>query len=209
MPLQVQEGGSVAYTVALNTEPTASVTVTASSSDTDVTVSPSSLTFTTGSWSTAQTVTVSAGQDEDAGNESVTLTHAASGADYGSVEAVEVALTVLDDEARPGQPTGLSASADRPKEIDLAWTAPEDNVSAPVTGYWIEVSEDAGANWTDVAADTGSTDTTYVHRGLTSGTTYRYRVTAISARGNGVASAEASATTAEDLACGRSQKVRE
>ena len=208
-PLQVEEGGSVAYTVALGTEPTASVTVTVSSSDTDVTVSPSSLTFTTGSWSTAQTVTVSAGQDEDAGNESVTLTHAASGADYGLVAAVEVALTVLDDEVRPGQPTSLRASVDRRNEIDLAWTAPADNVAAPVTGYLIEVSEDAGLNWTEVKADTGSTRTTYVHTDLTGGTTYHYRVTAISARGNGIVSAEASATAVGDFACGRSQKVRD
>ena len=209
MPLLVQEGGSVAYTVALNTEPTASVTVTVSSSDTDVTVSPSSLTFTTGTWSTARTVTVSAEQDTDAAAESVTLTHAASGADYGSV-AVEIALAVFDDEAKPGQPTGLSASADGAYEIDLAWTAPEEVAFVPVTGYLIEVSEDAGVNWTVAKADTGSTGTTYAHTGLTAETTYRYRVSAISARagGKGVASAEASATTTEDLACGRSREVR-
>ena len=208
-PLQMQEGGSVAYAVALNTQPTGSVTVTVSSSDTDVTVSPSSLTFTTGSWSTAQTVTVSAGHDTDADKESVTLTHAASGADYGSVAAVEAAVAVFDDEARPGQPTELSASADGAYEIDLAWTAPDTEDTAPVTGYRIEVSEDAGANWINAAADTGSRRTTYAHTGLTAETAYRYRVTAISAGGSGVASAEAPATTAEDVACGRSRNVRD
>ena len=204
MPLQVQEGGSVAYTVWLNAEPTASVTVTVSTSDTDVTVSPSSLTFTTESWGTVQTVTVSAGQDTDEDNESVTLTHAASGADYGSVTAVEVLLAVFDDEATPGRPTGLSASADGPNEIDLEWTAPVEVGSVSVTGYRIEVSEDGGANWTDAEADTSSTDTDYAHTDLTPGTTYRYRVSAISAGGTGIASAEASATTAEGGVCGRS-----
>ena len=210
MPLQVREGGSVAYTVALNGQPAASVTVTVSSSDTDVTVSPSSLTFTTESWSTAQTVTVSAGHDMDEAAESVTLTHAASGADYGSVAAVEVALAVFDDDAKPGQPTELSASADGANEIDLAWTAPAPVALAPVTGYRIEVSEDAGVNWTDVKADTESTGTTYTHTGLTPETTYHYQVTAISAGagGAGVTSAEASATTAEDVACGRTGAVR-
>ena len=207
MPLQVQEGGSVAYTVWLNAEPTASVTVTVSTSDTDVTVSPSSLTFTTESWGTVQTVTVSAGQDTDEDKESVTLTHAASGADYGSVTAVEVLLAVFDDEATPGRPTGLSASADGPNEIDLEWTAPVEVASVPVTGYRIEVSEDGGANWTDAEADTSSTDTDYAHTDLTPGTTYRYRVSAISAGGTGIASAEASATTAEGGVCGRSAGI--
>ena len=210
MPLQVREGGSVAYTVVLNGEPAGSVTVTVSSSDTDVTVSPSSLTFTTESWSTAQTVTVSAGHDMDEAGETVTLTHAASGADYGSVAAVTVALAVLDDDAKPGQPTGLSASADGANEIDLAWTAPDPVALAPITGYRIEVSEDAGVNWTDVEADTESTGTTYTHTGLKPETTYHYRVTAISAGagGAGVTSAEDSATTAEDVACGRTGPVR-
>ena len=47
------------------------------------------------------------------------------------------------------------------------------------------------------------------HTGLTGGTTYRYRVSAISAAGPGAASDAASATTAEDVACGRSEGVRE
>ena len=209
MPLPVPEGGSAAYTVALNTQPTGSVTVTVSLSDTDVTVSPLSLTFTTESWSTAQTVTVSAGQDADTDKETVTLTHAASGADYGSVTAVDLAVAVFDDDVRPGQPTELSASADGANEIDLTWTAPDTEDTAPASGYRIEVSEDAGVNWTDAEAHTGSADTTYAHTGLKPETTYRYRVTAISVGGSGVASAEASATTAEDLACGRSEKVRD
>ena len=97
-PRALREGASGTYTVALMTEPTASVTVTVTSSDADVTASPSSLTFATGSWSTAQTVTVSAGQDADKTSESVTLTHVASGADYGSVADVEVAVTVYDND---------------------------------------------------------------------------------------------------------------
>ena len=79
----------------------------------------------------------------------------------------------------------------------------------PVTGYRIEVAEDVSTSWTDVEADTGTTVATYEHTGLTGGTTYRYRVSAVSAAGPGAASDAASATTAEDVACGRSEGVRE
>ena len=84
-PLTVNEGSTDTYTVVLNTLPTGTVMVDIMSNNTDVTVSPSPLTFTTTTWSTEQTVTVSAGQDDDAANDMATLTHVASGADYGSV----------------------------------------------------------------------------------------------------------------------------
>ena len=97
--LMVDEGSSTdTYTVVLDTLPTGDVTVAISSNNTDVTVSPSPLTFTTTSWSTEQTVTVSAGQDADAANDMATLTHNPSGADYGSVDNADLAVTVTDDE---------------------------------------------------------------------------------------------------------------
>ena len=57
------------------------------------------LTFTTTSWSTLQSVTVSAGQDDDAVNDTATLTHTASGGDYGSATG-SVTVTVADDVRR-------------------------------------------------------------------------------------------------------------
>ena len=59
-------------------------------------MSPAPLTFTTTTWSTEQTVTVSAGQDDDAANDMATLTHVASGADYGSVDNAILTVTVTD-----------------------------------------------------------------------------------------------------------------
>ena len=61
-------------------------------------MSQSSLTFTPTNWSTAQTVTVQAAQDADASNDAATVTHAVSGADYATVTAASVAVTVTDDE---------------------------------------------------------------------------------------------------------------
>ena len=107
--LTVPEGGQRTYTAALETEPTGPVTVTPSvSGSPDVTVSPSELVFTAENWSRAQTVTVSAAQDADAANDAATISHAVSGADYGSVTAGAVAVTVEDDDTRGVE---LSATA--------------------------------------------------------------------------------------------------
>ena len=96
------EGGSETYTVVLDSEPTGNVTITPSrsSGDSDVTVS-GALTFTPSNWETEQTVTVSAAQDADAVNDTATVSHSVTGADYGSndVTAADVAVeTVTDDE---------------------------------------------------------------------------------------------------------------
>ena len=97
--LDIAEGGDGDYTVVLTSEPTGQVTVTPSrsSGDTDVTVS-GAVTFTAGNWSTARTVTVSAGQDSDAADDTAVIGHTVSGADYGSVTAASVDVTVDDDE---------------------------------------------------------------------------------------------------------------
>ena len=98
--LTITEGGNSTYTVELNTQPSGEVTVAISSNNTDVTASPSSLTFTTTTWNTAQTVTVSAGEDDDAANDTAALTHDPSGADYDSVSNATVTVTVTDNDTR-------------------------------------------------------------------------------------------------------------
>ncbi len=97
--LSVAEGGSSSYTVVLTSQPTGNVTVTPSrTGSSDVTVSSSPLTFTPTNWSTARTVTVAATQDTDALNDTATVAHAVSGADYATVTAASVAVTVADNE---------------------------------------------------------------------------------------------------------------
>ena len=84
--LTVTEGDAAGstYTVTLATQPSATVTVTISGHDAaDLTLSGTPLTFTVDNWDTAQTVTVKAGEDADGANDTVTLTHTASGGDYG------------------------------------------------------------------------------------------------------------------------------
>ena len=92
----VEGGESATYTVVLATLPTADVTVTVGNPDEGaVTVSPVVLTFTPGNWNTPQTLTVSAVQDPDALDETVTLTHPASGGGYDGLSA-DFTATVTD-----------------------------------------------------------------------------------------------------------------
>ena len=102
--LRVAEGGSVQYTLVLDTGPTAAVTVTASASDVDV--GPTSLTFTPGNWQTAQTVTVSTEVDDDAEDDVATVTHAASGGGYGGIAVAFVRITIED-----GDTNGVTLSS--------------------------------------------------------------------------------------------------
>ena len=102
--LTVTEGEAVgtSYTVKLATEPSNTVTVTLSGhsgtalSISGTTLSSDQLTFTADNWATAQTVTVKAAHDDNAVDESETLTHTASGGDYATVTA-DLAVTNDDD----------------------------------------------------------------------------------------------------------------
>ena len=95
----------------------------------------------------------------------------------------------------PQPPTGLSATAVSPSQINLSWTAPSNNGGSAITGYKIERSSDGGSTWSVIASNTGSTGTTYSDTGLTAGTAYTYRVSAINSVGTSSPSNTASATT--------------
>ena len=109
--LSVVAGRSNEYTVRLATEPTGDVTVTVSGhASTDVTLDKTTLTFTVNNWDAAQTVTVSA--TWNAATAKVTLAHTVAGADYGSVTAEPVVVSVVGVAGQ--QPTlqvGVSSSA--------------------------------------------------------------------------------------------------
>ncbi len=117
--LTVPEGGSAIYTVKLKDPPTDTVTVTIGGEADGVTVDDTdgnmpgdqkTLTFTTSTWSTAQTVTVRAADDDNTVNESVTLSHTATGGGYESVSG-NVSVMTVDDDASRGvtvSPTSLT-----------------------------------------------------------------------------------------------------
>ena len=92
------------YTVVLDSEPTGEVTITITDpTDSDeVEVPTASLTFTTDNWDTEQTVRVNVGGDYvDEPDETATVTHSASGGDYGSVTVDSVVVTIEDDDETP------------------------------------------------------------------------------------------------------------
>ena len=111
--LVVAEGSSRNYEVVLDSQPTGTVTVRLSrTGDSDITVSPISLTFDENDWSTAQTVTVEADEDADPLNDSASIAHAVSGADYGqnNVRAAAVQVTADDNDGRGVTITPLDLS---------------------------------------------------------------------------------------------------
>ena len=140
--LTVTEGDAtgVRYTVRLATEPTGSVTVTISGHDgADLTLTNNQLTFTTTNWDTAQTVTVKAGEDDDAANDTATLTHTASGGDYASVSnTLPVTVTDDDEPAVVLSETGLTVTegdaAGSSYTVKLA-TEPTSEVTVTVSGH--------------------------------------------------------------------------
>ena len=152
---------TASYTVALASQPTATVTVSLSSGDEDAaTVSPATLTFTNGDWSVPQSVTVTAVDDEiltdrDAYPRKTTITHTASGGDYGE-ETGSVAVTVVEDE---GTPTFSIANAEVAEgdegTSDLTFTV----TLSPAAGYRTQVrwstSDDTATAGTDYTAAYG------------------------------------------------------
>ena len=66
----------------------------------DIGIDDQELTFTGSDWETAQTVTVSAAQDDDARDDTATLSHSVTSTDgdYNGITVSEVAVTVTDDE---------------------------------------------------------------------------------------------------------------
>ena len=188
------------YTVALDTEPTATVTVTvAGHAGTDVTPNPTTLTFTSTTWSTAQTVTVTAGDDANTTDDTVTLTHSAASTDsgYGGIAIDEVAVTVSDNDT--AQVTGVSVTSGN-AQLVVNWTAVDN-----ATGYQVQWKS-GGQNYNtgnrQSTVTSGST-TSHTITGLTNGAEYTVRVSATRTDANdGPPSAEVTGTPAVPIAPG-------
>ena len=99
LAMTVVEEGDQTYTLVLDTQPAGDVTVTPSvSGNRDVMVTPASLTFRVSNWNSAQTVTVTAAADDDAVDDTASVRHAVSGADYGRVRIEDIRVTVQDND---------------------------------------------------------------------------------------------------------------
>ena len=97
----VGEGSTASYEVVLDTEPTGAVRVTVDApAGSDLDASPASVDFDAANWRSPQVVILRAGDDADADDEQVVVSHAASGADYGGVSVAGMTVTVIDDDMR-------------------------------------------------------------------------------------------------------------
>ena len=163
--LEINEGASGEYSVALTSEPTSAVTVTPSrvaGGDADV-QAPGALTFTTENWSREQTATVRANHDNDSVNDAARIAHAVSGGDYASTAADTVDVTVEDDEtASTG--VALSVNVDEVSEADndttVTVTARLNGGSRPAnTVVTVSVGSGTATSGTDFEAVTNFTIT--------------------------------------------------
>ena len=89
----------------------------------------------------------------------------------------------------PTAPSGLTATAVAPGQVDLVWTA-----ASGATSYLVKRSPRVGGPYTSVGSPTPAGGTTYTDSGLVNGTTYYYVVTAVNDVGEGGPSNEAWAT---------------
>ena len=97
----------------------------------------------------------------------------------------------------PGRPRDLVAEVVSAEQINLWWSPPDSDGGRPVTGYVLEFSSDGGGDWEVLSRLAG--ERTYGHRGLRSGTVYRYRVSAVNEIGVGLPSQTAEARTHADV----------
>ncbi len=196
--LNVSEGGSGTYTVVLDSQPTHDVTITPGSSDGGAaSFAPASYTFTPSDWNRARTFTVSGVADDDADNESVTITHSIDGfqdARYNGVSVSSLTVTVEDttqdenqqqQEEAPGPPV---PGQTEPYNIQVTpgdgtltvtWTvAPREGVSndeirhalrwSQVSGVWANPRDPRGGGPEDGIAVEGGV-ASYTITGLENG----------------------------------------
>ncbi len=90
-----------------------------------------------------------------------------------------------------GAPTSLNATAGN-TQVVLTWVAPASDGGQAITDYTLEYSPDAGTTWNTVIRN-ASTTLSYTFAGLTNGTTYTFRVSAVNGAGTGPISALATA----------------
>ena len=181
--LQVDEGGSGAYSVVLTTEPTSAVAIPISVGG-DVTTQPNTLRFTASNWNIWQRVTVNAAQDGDADDDTVTIHHIVtigSAAEYASLtDLPSIQVTILDDDEPPPPVRGFIAADESQDAIALSWWS-----ERGAAEYELEHRKrgDAG-NWTRVTrgdfdhlpSTTGNRSLTAIATGLDCNTTYDFRI---------------------------------
>ena len=123
--------------------------------DPEIAASPV-LAFDSSNWYLAQTVTVTAAEDPDAEDDAAAIGHRVSGADYGTVAAESVAVTVTDDETESSEvllAADPSAVREGAEAVPITITASLDSGSRDVdTVIGISVAPGSAVEGADYAA---------------------------------------------------------
>ncbi|MBF2761471.1 MAG: hypothetical protein ISN28_14640 [Ectothiorhodospiraceae bacterium AqS1] len=102
-PLEIEEGTSGAFTVALDVRPSAEVMVSLANSNPDIALSPKApLIFTASNWNVPQIITATAAHDDDDRDDNDSVRLDASGGNYDQVSAYQP-ITVFDDDLEEGE----------------------------------------------------------------------------------------------------------
>ena len=211
--LTIAEGGSDTYQVVLTSQPTHEVTVTIThSGDGDIGMDHQELTFTDSDWETAQTVTVSAAQDDDARDDTATLSHTVSStdADYNGITVPEVDVTATDDETAgvsilPEELTIAEGGSDSYRVFLTSQPAHDVTVTISYSGDQ-DVSIDdqeltfTGSDWETPQAVTVSADQDEDARDDTA--TLSHSVASTDADYNGIGVSEVEVTATDDETAG-------
>ena len=165
------------------TDPTAK-----NSSNVDV---PGTFVYTSSNTASSTVTSVSGGANVavvGAGSSTITATFTPTNTTLYAGNSKSFTITV--SATAPAAPTGLAATAAN-GSVALSWTAGS-NGGAAITDYLIEYSTD-GSTWLTFSDGTG-TGTSAAVSGLTNGTDYSFRVSAINSVNTGSASSVVSAT---------------
>lgn len=97
-----------------------------------------------------------------------------------------ISRTPSSTHTEPNAPTNLSGTGGN-TQVSLSWTAPANNGGASITDYQIEYKTISAGSWSTFS-HSASTATSRAVTGLTNGTTYMFRVSAVNSVGTSVAS---------------------
>ena len=95
----------------------------------------------------------------------------------------------------PAAPTGFSAGSPTTNSVDLSWTAPVDTHTGFIVKYSTTMGFDPASEGTEFTSAIAADATGVTVTGLSSGTTYYFRVAAVNGVTIGIYAAEVSATT--------------